>query len=574
MAEGTDNLTIILTLLKMKRFFFFIVFMLAIEPEPELIAQKPNRITAKQPPSFNFGRNAFSALPDQNLPVTFNNPVIPGFYSDPSVCRVGEDYYLVCSTFEYFPGVPVFHSKDLVNWKQIGHCIDRPTQLAKGLNIFATTIRYHEGTFYMITTNVGTGGNFYVTAADPAGPWSDPVWIEAQGIDPDMFFDDDGSVYIVSSTFGLYEIDLETGKAISEIRKVWNGTGGRYPEGPHIYKKDGFYYLMAAEGGTEEAHSETIARSKSIWGPYNPNPSNPILTHCNAAGQNNPIQGTGHADIVQAHDDSYWIVFHGYRTVGGGAHHILGRETCLAPVSWPRNGWPVVNGNGTVNINMTCPTLPLKPFPENASMIDFNEDKLGLEWNYIRYPATENYSLSQRKGYLRLRGSEQTIEDNKSPTFTGRRIQDMYFTATTSLEFNPKSANEEAGLILLNNGSHFDLLVKKSGSRRVIVTRLRFGSVVHESDEVILKPGPVQLRISGTRSTFSFSYSQDNKIFKEITRADSKFLSSETVGGFTGVYTGLYATSNGKVSSSVADFNWFEYKKENAGNANPRFPGF
>ena len=167
----------------------------------------------------------------------------------------------------------------------------------------------------------------------------------------------------MSSTFELHEIDLKTGKFVSEGRRLWNGTGGRYAEGPHIYKKDGFYYLMAAEGGTEEAHSETIARSKNIWGPYNPNPANPILTHVNAAGQGNPIQGVGHADIVNAHDGSYWMVFHGYRTVGGGVHHILGRETCLAPVTWPKNGWPVVNGNGTASVNMTTPTLPLKPFP-------------------------------------------------------------------------------------------------------------------------------------------------------------------------------------------------------------------
>ena len=206
--------------------------------------------------------------------------------------------------------------------------------------------------------------------------------------------------------------------------------------------------------------------------------------------------------------------------------------------------------------------------------IDFNEEKIGLEWNYIRYPVAENYSLGQRKGFLRLKGSEVKIGERNSPTFTGRRIQDMFFSATTSVEFNPKSLNEEAGLILLNNGSHFDLLIKRSGSKRVLITRLQFGSVTHEFEEVVLKPGPVQLRITGARSTFSFSYSQDNKNFKEIARADSKFLSSETVGGFTGVYAGLYATGNGKISASVADFDWFEYKKEQSTNTNPGFQGF
>lgn len=524
-----------------------------------LFAQGKPRSTGTASTTFaGMGTNAFSAVINPDEPVTYKNPVIPGFFSDPSVCRVGNDYYLVTSTFEYFPGVPVFHSNDLVNWELIGYCISRPSQLPKGLNIFACTIRYHDGTFYMITTNVGAEGNFYVTASNPAGPWSDPILIEARGIDPDLFFDDDGKVYVISSTFELYEIDIRTGKFISGGMKVWNGTGGRYPEGPHIYKKDGFYYIMAAEGGTEEAHSETIARSKNIWGPYNPNPANPILTHCNAAGQGNPIQGVGHADIINAHDGSWWIVFHGYRSVGG-THHTLGRETCLAPVSWPKNGWPVVNGNGTATINMNCPTLPLKPFSPKPARTDFNADKPDLEWNYLRYPAMENYSLTARKGYLRMTGSEQTIEDRKSPTFMGRRVQDMYFTAATQLEFNPAKANEEAGMILLNNGTHFDIVIKQSKGRRVAVARLRFGSVVHESEEMALKPGPVKLIIKGERAEFSFHCSQGNDAPKELARVMARYLSSETVGGFTGVYVGLYATGNGKVSTSKADYDWFEY---------------
>lgn len=508
-----------------------------------------------------FAQTPFSAVNDPNEKVTYNNPIIPGFFSDPSVCRVGDDYYLVNSTFEYFPGVPVFHSKDLVNWEMIGYCIDRGTQLPKGLNIFATTIRHHEGTFYMITTNIGAEGNFYVTATNPAGPWSDPIFTDVQGIDPDLFFDEDGKVYVVSSTFELHEIDIKTGKFISNGLKIWNGTGGRYAEGPHIYKKDGFYYLMAAEGGTEEAHSETIARSKNIWGPYNSNPANPILAHANAAGQGNPIQGVGHADILNAHDGSWWIVFHGYRSTGDGTHHILGRETCLAPVTWPKNGWPVVNGNGTATVDMTCPTLPLKPFAPKATRIDFDSNKLGLEWNYLRYPATGNYSLTSHKGYLRLTGSEQTIEDRKSPTFIGRRLQDMNFTASTQVEFIPNKSNEEAGMTLLNNGSHFDLLIKQSDGKRVLVSRLRFGSVVHESKEAVLKPGPVKLMINGERNTFSFMYAQGNGPFREIEKVNSKFLSSETIGGFTGVYVGLYATGNGKSSTANADYDWFEYVK-------------
>jgi alpha-N-arabinofuranosidase len=210
---------------------------------------------------------------------------------------------------------------------------------------------------------------------------------------------------------------------------------------------------------------------------------------------------------------------------------------------------------------MTCPTLPLKPFTAKPARTDFSSDKLDLEWNYLRYPVTADYSVVARKGFLRLKGSEQTIEDRKSPTFTGRRVQDMNFTATTQVEFIPGKDNEEAGMILLNNGAHFDLLIKQSGGKRVLVTRLWFGSVVHESDKVVLKPGPVKLIIKGERANFSFLYAQGNDIPKETIRVMSRYLSSETVGGFTGVYVGLYTTGNGKACLANADYDWFEYTK-------------
>lgn len=506
--------------------------------------------------------NPFAVRPDPNAEVTFTNPVIPGFYSDPSVCRVGDDYYLITSTFEYFPGVPIFHSKDLVNWEQIGHCIHRNEQLPKGVNIFAATLRHYDGKFYMITTNMGGNrGNFYVTATDPAGPWSDPIFIKGlPGIDPDLFWDDDGKAYVISSPFILFEIDLETGELLSEGRKVWSTTGGRYAEAPHIYKKDGFYYLMAAEGGTEEAHSETIARSHNIWGPYYSNPANPILAHANAAGQGNPIQGVGHADMIEAHDGSWWIVFHGYRTVALLAHHTLGRETCLAPVSWPKNAWPVVNGNGTATVEMTCPTLPLIPFKEKDPKVDFTKDKLGLEWNYIQLPEEGNYSLKPEEGSLVLRGSGLKIGDRGSPTFVGRRLQHMHFTTSTQLDFDPVHENEEAGFILLNNNSHFDVMISRRGSERYLQVRLQFGLTTYKSEEIKLTAGPVKLKIEGKKSTFTFSYAQGDSDYTDIEAVDAKYLSSETVGGFTGVYVGLYATGNGKASEAAATYDWFEYQ--------------
>ena len=298
----------------------------------------------------------------------YENPVIPGFHPDPSVCKADDGYYLVNSSFQYFPGVPLFYSRDLVNWEQIGNCLTRNSQLkldgaGAGGGIYAPTIRYDNGTFYMITTNISDGGrNFLVHTKDPRGEWSEPVWLEQGGIDPSLYFED-GKCYMVSNPGGyivLCEIDPMTGEQLTPSRKIWSGTGGRYPEGPHIYKKDGWYYLLISEGGTEVAHSVTIARSRYIDGPYIGNPANPILTHACQAAETNQIQGTGHADIVEAEDGSWWMVCLAYRAMPG-FHHTLGRETFLAPVRWDKNAWPVVNGNGTISLKMDVPTLPLYP---------------------------------------------------------------------------------------------------------------------------------------------------------------------------------------------------------------------
>lgn len=270
---------------------------------------------------------------------TYRNPVIPGYHPDPSVCRVGNEFYLVNSTFQYFPGVPIFKSKDLVHWKQIGNVLTRDSQLSlkdatSWTGIYAPTIRYHNATWYMITTNVNGRGNFMVTAKKPEGPWSEPIWLEQQGIDPSLFFDQDRCYMCSNPDDAIYlcEIDPKTGKQLTASKKIWEGTGGRYVEGPHIYFKDGYYYLLCSEGGTEMAHSLTMARSKNIYGPYESNPANPILTNCNFKGQYKQIQGTGHGDLVRASDGSWWITFLAYRNFGGAYHH-LGRETYLAPVT-------------------------------------------------------------------------------------------------------------------------------------------------------------------------------------------------------------------------------------------------
>jgi xylan 1,4-beta-xylosidase len=500
----------------------------------------------------------------------YKNPVISGFHPDPSVCRVGEDYYLVTSSFEYFPGVPVFHSKDLINWEKIGHCLTRPSQLkldkcSPSAGIYAPTIRYHEGRFYMVTTNVSGGGNFYVHTDNPAGEWSEPVFVQQGGIDPTLYFEE-GKCYFVSNANGIMicELDIKTGKKLTEGRSVWNGTGGRYPEAPHIYKKDGWYYLLISEGGTEYGHKMTIARSRSIYGPYEPNPSNPILTHINEVAQTNPIQGTGHGDFIQAHDGSWWVVFLGFRPQSL-LHHVLGRETFLAPVRWDANAWPVINGNGTVDINMNVPTLPLKPVKQQALATDFDEVKLGVDWNYLRNPFMNNYSLTDKKGSLRLKASPVSLDDADSPTFVGRRQEHIDFSATTVLSLNDAMEGDEAGMtIYYSTQAHYDIFLKKSEKgKRKLVVRYHMGALNHTAYEMDIPGDKIYLKVKGDKDFYSFYYSTDGEKFNFLNKINVWYLSSETNGGFTGVYIGLYAASKSKNTKAYADFDKFMYKPGN-----------
>lgn len=501
----------------------------------------------------------------------YKNPVIPGFNPDPSVCRVGDNFYLVTSSFEYFPGLPIYQSKDLINWKQIGHCLTRDSQLplhqvSSSGGLFAPSLRYHDGLFYVICTNVSAGGNFYCTATDPAGPWSEPIWVDIKSIDPDIFWDENEKSYFVTQGdegIRVTEIDIKTGKVIGPETLVWGGIGGRFPEAPHIYKKDGYYYLLLGEGGTEYMHSATIGRSKNIYGPYESCPLNPILTHANRKGQSNPIQGVGHADLVQAKDGSWWMVFLGFRVTHQWAYyHILGRETFLAPVDWPKNGWPQVNGNGTVSLNMEVPTLPLFPLEKEPERTDFNGDKLGFEWQYLRNPIKDNYSLTEKKGYLRISSSPYTLDQTESVSMICRRQTEHDFTASTLLMLDSSTDNEEAGMTLIqNNTHHYDFILKKSGKEFIVQLRVRLGSQSYIAAEEKVSGNQIQMKITGTPSQYSF-YISDPKSSKEkeLGRLDTRYLSTEVAGGFTGVMIGLYTSSNGKSSKAKAYFDWFDYR--------------
>lgn len=491
----------------------------------------------------------------QAMAESFRNPVIPGYHPDPSVCRVGDDFYLVNSSFQYFPGVPLYHSRDLVNWELVGNVLDRESQLplrgaSSWLGIYAPTIRYHEGTYYMITTNVGNGGNFMVTATDPRGPWSEPIWLEQQGIDPSLWFED-GKCYMVSNpdnTIMLCEIDPATGRQLTPSRPLWRGTGGRYPEGPHLYKKDGWYYLLISEGGTELAHRLTIARSRDIYGPYETNPANPLLTNCSMVGQSMQIQGTGHGDFVEAKDGSWWVVFLAYRNFGGSYHH-LGRETCLAPVEWPEGEWPVVNGGQPVDTLMVVKPLAVQQRQPRQLCTAFDGRQLGPEWVYIQNPVTDNYQM--KNGRLTLLGGAGSLTENNRPTFIGRRQESARFMMETEIA----EAKGTGGLTVYQiNDGHVDFYVD---SRDQIALTLRIKSVEHD-----LYRGPVNLsgnekivlrvESDGDRYHFSYRYGHRDQ-YVELGSVECSLLSTEVVGGFTGAMLGMFADA-GRVTFSYFDY--------------------
>lgn len=510
------------------------------------------------------------------MPQGYANPIIPGFYPDPSMCRVGEVFYLVTSTFEYFPGVPIFESRDLVHWRQIGHCLTRPSQLpldkaACSLGIWAPTIRYHAGRFYVITTNATNRRNFYVTADNPAGPWSQPVWLDNEGFDPSLFFDDDGQVYYsrkgcpdnTKASEGIYQarIDLQAGKLLDDLRLVWKGTGGMAVEAPHLYKINSWYYMLLAEGGTHMGHMVTIGRSRSPWGPFESCPHNPILTHRDNGWSE--IQMTGHGDLIDDAQGRWWMVFLGTR-IYEYQHQHLGRETFLAPVRWDADGWPRAGDDGTVSLWVEAETPKPNPVPPEPQRDDFDRPELGLCWNWLRNPAMDNYDLCGRPGYLRLHGTALSLDDVDSPTFVGRRLQHFHATITTKVEFNPTREAEEAGLtLLMNNRHHYEIAVARQGSTRQVIVRRTIGDLQVVIAGESLVDGPVLLRAIADKTIFHFEVSQDGVRWKRLASAWARYLSQQVAGGFTGIYAGLYATGHGRPCTAPACFDWFDYVARN-----------
>ncbi|MCL2398316.1 MAG: glycoside hydrolase family 43 protein [Defluviitaleaceae bacterium] len=494
----------------------------------------------------------------------YQNPIIPGFYPDPSICKKGDDYYLVTSSFEFFPGVPIFHSKDLVNWNRIGHCLTRKSQLdleniSASKGIYAATIRYnqHDDLFYMVTTNTTKIGNFFVYAGDPAGEWSDPILVDQKGIDPSLYFDEDGTAHFVSndrdrsvykSGFLMAPINLKTGVFLEKPAPIWGGIGQNSPEAPHIYKRNNWYYQIVAEGGTELNHMVTIARSRSLYGQYESCPFNPILTHQNQKGH--LIQATGHADLIEDDEGYWWAVFLAYRQTHQYFHH-LGRETFLAPVEWV-DDWPIINGGKAIEIDMN---LDVKkdviqniqtPYQTNFSKWDFN-------WVYLRNPNESCYEFTEEGLYLT--GNEYNLSDIANPAFLGIRQNHLKGKVEFDMKFDPTANNEEAGVsVFYKFDAHFDIFVKRMDDQNYLCFRKVVGDIVHMEAKLPIKCSDITIIIYAEPlkyCMYAIVEKQEIKLGEALTR----HVSTEAHElGFTGVFYAIYASGNGCTSQSKALF--------------------
>ena len=519
----------------------------------------------------------------QNPPQDFKNPILSGFYPDPSICRVKDTYYMVNSSFEWYPGLPIHKSKDLVNWELIGYGLNRKDQIVykapldNSNGIFAPSIRYHKGTFYIITTMVGQEGNFIITAKNPAGPWSEPMLVkDAPGIDPSLFWDDDGRCYytgagVINGTrkdwpgkggIWMQEIDPDKGVLIGKKKQLTHGhaSNARWAEGPHLYKIDGEYLLLIGEGGTGEFHAVTVFNSKNLWGPYIPNHANPVMTHRHL-GRSHPIMQSGHADLVQTQNGEWWSVMLAKRQVDGFV--TLARETFLAKVEMTQQEsglTPIFNpGVGLLQMRQKRPDLPWSPVPQITTHHDFDQNTLGLEWNFLKTPMNDWYQL--KDGFLNLNLQPQPMSSLDNPAFVGRRTIHTHYEAATEVHFRAKRDNERAGLaIYRRKGNHYQLL--KSKGRLLLIKTLQknkddkiepkvVAEVPYTGNSVVL-----HVKVDGIKAQFSYGSSLDH-LTKIGEVQDYAIVSDEVALRFNGVYIGMAATSEGVKSKKTAKFDWF-----------------
>ncbi|MFV3077220.1 glycoside hydrolase family 43 protein [Niveispirillum fermenti] len=518
-------------------------------------------------------------------PGDYRNPILAGYYPDPSITRVGDDYYLVHSTFTWFPGLPVFHSRDLVNWTQIGNAIDRPGMLdfgSLGLSrgVFAPAIEHRDGVFYIVNTCVDCGGNFVITARDPAGPWSDPVWLPdlEEGIDPSLFFDDDGRAYLLNNgpppgaplydghrAIWIQEFDAGALKTVGPRQLLVDGgidpsTRPIWIEGPHIIRKDGHYYLIAAEGGTAINHSQVVLRADAPMGPYVPGPVNPILTQRDLdPDRPHPVTSAGHADFVELPNGEWWATFLAVRPYEGDYYN-TGRDTYLLPVRWV-DGWPRITQPGeAIALTHARPGLPAQPpapVPTSGPFAvrdEFDGPALPPYWMMARNPRGDWYSLTEDAGFLTLRLTPVGLSDHGNPAFWARRQQHMNALVTTEMHFAPVRPGDRAGLAAVQSDEYwYRFTVERRGKDRVAQVAMRDGPQAPADGRLLASlpvpdDGPLYLRIVARGGAYDFLVATDAAAAGEEWRtvlagADGKILSTKAANSFIGAMIGPFAQS-------------------------------
>lgn len=491
-------------------------------------------------------------------PVVLHNPVVRGVAPDPSVCRVGDDFFLATSTMDFWPGIPIRHSRDLVSWTVVGHAVTRTDQYRRdgapgALMLYAPTLRHHDGRFWLACTNVADGqGNFVVSAADPAGPWSAARWVDETGFDPSLACDEEtGTCYYTRRTVrpgvdGLgpvvqAEIDLRTGRLAAEPRPITPGRSGYCSndvEGPHLYRIGGWWYLLCAEGGTWKGHLATVARSRSPWGPFEGAPHNPVLTHRHRVGH--PIQTVGHADLVQDAAGAWWATFLGTRHDGFTPHHQLGRETFLAPVRWA-DDWPVIGDGGTVELSTTLdrplpggegphqvwphrPTAWTADWATHAAPptgLRIEEDPGGCGWA-VHLPAVDE-GRGEAAAYLRQLESR------------------AHLTATLP---EPPERPGAAGVVVHASPRHrYLLLVSATRGARSVVLRRRVDDLQTETVTELPGTGSVRLVVDADPHRYAFAVQDlaggSAGPVREVGTGAVRGVSAEATEDFTGVRLGV-----------------------------------
>lgn len=541
---------------------------------------------------------------------TFTNPIIPGSYPGPSIIRVEDDYYMVNSTFEYFPALALWHSKDLVHWEHIGHAIDRPEQKLKlddaeaAGGIQAPTIRYHEGRkkYYITSTAIGKEWprldyNFIIEADDPRGPWSQVHWIQnAPGIDCSLFFEDDGKAYYhanretepdfrgVNSEIWIQEFDLDKFELVGERHGLWRGMGGIWPEGPHIYKKDGYYYLFISEGGTCHFHAVTLARSENLFGPYQHSERNPLITSRHLH-RTYPIQNVGHADIVQTQNGEWYMVALASRPKGGfydddnnpykakkieytygGYYRNIGRETFLIPMVWEDDWGPIVSpGSGKVEMEYPFPNLEPHPFMAEETLTDFSEP-LGSQWTFIRNDQRDFYELKDESLVMDFANDHISSRSSTSLSWIGRRQRHWDFKSEVQIKTQFENSKEETGLSCYTSwAGHIDYFIYKEDDGSTTINVKTFSRNLEEPilnfKEKINYDGNIKLKIEGREQELFFYYKLGNEKWTKLGVADAHWIAIDVAGEYTGSFIAMYASSNGEDSNNKSIFKNFVYSQ-------------